>query len=290
MSKVSDAGVEAAAEAMFNSGGNVIDWKTALKIAAEQPESAYVQAVQSYRHNARAALEAVSSIHEPEPEFSGSIPAHAKWCQPGDRQDKRMFIVRFDDQDQNDAVFEDEAEARAFYARATVSWNCWLFGTLDAHPAPISKGVTVKALIGDSGPHDNGPSDEENDDFSSVAVKALEWNPFEAHTPIGRYRVADHPGTDGLFSCNLDGNRVGRFASVAEAKAAAQADFDTRIRSCLSHNAGEIEAGGEDAIDRVEAASRLRQWVRKHFGPWITHSTAKRAIDEILPTALEPWQ
>lgn len=70
--------------------------------------------------------------------FTGSIPKHAKWCQPGDRQDKRMFIVRFDDQDRNDAVFEDEAEAREFYARATVSWNCYLFGALPAFPDAAS--------------------------------------------------------------------------------------------------------------------------------------------------------
>lgn len=75
---------------------------------------------------------------EDERPFTGSIPKHAKWCQPGDRQDKRMFIVRFDDQDRNDAVFEDEAEARKFYARATVSWNCYLFGALPAHPEPVA--------------------------------------------------------------------------------------------------------------------------------------------------------
>lgn len=65
------------------------------------------------------------------------IPAHAKWCQPGDMQDKRQFLVRFDDPDCRDSVFNDEAEARAFYAKATVNWNCYLFGALEAHPAAI---------------------------------------------------------------------------------------------------------------------------------------------------------
>ena len=51
-----DAEVERAAESMFNSGGYVIDWVTALGIACKQPESTYVQIVASYRHNARAAL------------------------------------------------------------------------------------------------------------------------------------------------------------------------------------------------------------------------------------------
>lgn len=69
------------------------------------------------------------------PPVLGSIPKWAKWCQPGDMQDKRRFIVRFDDPDRGDALFTDELEAREFYARASVSWNCWLFGALEAHPA-----------------------------------------------------------------------------------------------------------------------------------------------------------
>lgn len=77
-----------------------------------------------------------------------SIPAHAKWCQPGDQQDKRMFLVRFEDPDCRDSVFTDEAEARAFYAKATVNWNCYLFGALEAHPAPsASREVTFQDRV-----------------------------------------------------------------------------------------------------------------------------------------------
>lgn len=79
--------------------------------------------------------------------FTASIPKHAKWCQPGDRQDKRMFIVRFDDQDMRDAVFEDEAQAREFYARATVSWNCWLFGALPVQSQVLSDAPALRSLI-----------------------------------------------------------------------------------------------------------------------------------------------
>lgn len=92
----------------------------------------------------RAALSAaakVRAIRERDGEvksFAGSIPAYAKWCQPGDRQDKRLFIVRFDDPDCRDSVFSDEVEARAFYAKATLNWNCYLFGALPAHPAAAS--------------------------------------------------------------------------------------------------------------------------------------------------------
>lgn len=61
-----------------------------------------------------------------------------QWCQPleNGKQAPRRFIVRFEDADRGDAVFDDEAEAREFFARANTNWNCYLFGTLEAHPAP----------------------------------------------------------------------------------------------------------------------------------------------------------
>lgn len=71
---------------------------------------------------------------------------------------------------------------------------------------------------------------------SGVRVKALRWNPFEANTSIGRYHVADHRGEDGLFGAGLDGNVIGRFGSVSEAKAAAQADYEARIRSAIGEH------------------------------------------------------
>jgi hypothetical protein len=61
-----------------------------------------------------------------------SMPRHAKWCQPGDKQDEQYFLIRFDDQDRGDAVFTDWDAARDFYVRATTSWNCWLFAAVPA--------------------------------------------------------------------------------------------------------------------------------------------------------------
>jgi hypothetical protein len=59
------------------------------------------------------------------------------WCQPGNfgEEQHRVWLVRFDDPDQSDAVFtgpDAETEARAFYEQATATWNCYLFATAPA--------------------------------------------------------------------------------------------------------------------------------------------------------------
>lgn len=62
------------------------------------------------------------------------------WCQPGDAA-KRQFIIFFDDPSQDIATFDDEDEARAFWERASIDWNCYLLGTLPrqkAKPEPRS--------------------------------------------------------------------------------------------------------------------------------------------------------
>jgi hypothetical protein len=74
------------------------------------------------------------------PEIDWSIPRHAKWCQPGDRQSEQYFLVRFEDADRGDAVFTDKDEAIEFYKRACVSWNCWLFAAMPVEDA-IRKGA-----------------------------------------------------------------------------------------------------------------------------------------------------
>lgn len=54
------------------------------------------------------------------------------WCQPmrsGEHM-PRQFIVRFDDQDRGDAVFDNEDEAYEFWERANFAWNCYLFGAM----------------------------------------------------------------------------------------------------------------------------------------------------------------
>jgi hypothetical protein len=55
------------------------------------------------------------------------------WCQPGDQQ-RRQFIVLFDDTEQQMAVFDDEDEARAYWKEASIDWNCYLFGAMPKKP------------------------------------------------------------------------------------------------------------------------------------------------------------
>jgi hypothetical protein len=54
------------------------------------------------------------------------------WCQPMDcgKHTPRKFLLYFEDPDHGNAVFDNEAEARAAFERATVAWNCYLFGAL----------------------------------------------------------------------------------------------------------------------------------------------------------------
>lgn len=73
---------------------------------------------------------------------------------------------------------------------------------------------------------------------SSPKIKQLEWVEYEnlrgrksyfAKTPFSPYEVADGGDHFTMFSPN---KRL-RFASAGEAKAAAQRDFEKRIKECL---------------------------------------------------------
>jgi hypothetical protein len=76
----------------------------------------------------RAALTAALAQAEPAlPPLRPSMPAHAVWCQPGDMQAERHWLLRHDDRDCPDLVFTDETEARTVWTRRTLSFNCWLF-------------------------------------------------------------------------------------------------------------------------------------------------------------------
>lgn len=63
-----------------------------------------------------------------------------EWCQPGDMR-KRQFLVTFDDPDCRTAVFDNEEEARAFWERANLNWNCYLFGAMPRSPSPEKREV-----------------------------------------------------------------------------------------------------------------------------------------------------
>lgn len=71
------------------------------------------------------------------PEFRPPI-GDQEWCQPGDIR-KRQFLVTFDDPECRNAVFDDEIEARRFWAKACLNWNCYLFGALPVDPTPVPR-------------------------------------------------------------------------------------------------------------------------------------------------------
>jgi hypothetical protein len=88
-------------------------------------------------------------------------------------------------------------------------------------PAPLNKDAEA-VLLG------------RGEGWQPIRVKPLEWNPFEAETPFGyRYSIYEEGGMDRqCWAVNLVD---GRFDSIQEARAAAQADFESRIMSALDH-------------------------------------------------------
>lgn len=74
-------------------------------------------------------------IAEPLPLPAPSVIDGARWCQPSDHT-KRQFLLRFEDADVGDLVYDDEDQARTDWIRATENWNCYLFGALEISPEP----------------------------------------------------------------------------------------------------------------------------------------------------------
>lgn len=90
----------------------------------------------------------------------------------------------------------------------------------------------------------NGTRDEAADAIEALTaalavapkprVRNLEWAPFgdgmftAKAPPIGTYAMED-----GYLPLKLNGHTIGRYESVAEAKAAAQADYEARILAAL---------------------------------------------------------
>lgn len=74
------------------------------------------------------------------------------WCQPAD-QPKRQFLVMFDDPQMDVAVFDNEAEARAFWEKANLNWTCYLMATLPRSYAPPAVPSTLLKRMSDSMEH-----------------------------------------------------------------------------------------------------------------------------------------
>lgn len=73
--------------------------------------------------------------------------------------------------------------------------------------------------------------------LAQVAVKPLEWNGGDcAETSIGLYTVVDNTDDEWFFTwhCYPYGDALGPFETRNAAEAAAQADYEGRIRSALA--------------------------------------------------------
>lgn len=72
----------------------------------------------------------------------------------------------------------------------------------------------------------------------AVSVKPLEWDPYRARTPMCDYRVSDEPyhGLTGnrYFGAFFGAKLIAECTSIQDAKAAAQADYERRVLSCIT--------------------------------------------------------
>ena len=125
---------------------------------------------------------------------------------------------------------------------------------LFAHPASSTgEGVKVKALewIELTSPREDGPAEPTGE--------------FEALCVFGNYSVsidADEDMTASPYVVWSPEDNLGHFSSADEAKAAAQADYQARIRSALVHpSIADTEAGAALRIESEAAESFHRRMV-----------------------------
>lgn len=118
-----------------------------------------------------------------------------------------------------------------------------------------------------------------------VAVKALEWRYFagafpiawDAETQWGRYSVEErwgpnveppdwHQDVDSKWALSFGVQLVGIYASLDAAKAAAQANYETRIRSAITHP---VPADGPaDAVSEAEVPEAFISEFMAHRHFW----------------------
>lgn len=128
--------------------------------------------------------------------------------------------------------------------------------------------------------------------LEAVAVKPLEWNPetglgfHYADTPFGSYTImsdrARFKSVKWWFGANQSVSTTA--SSVAEARVAIQADYETLIRSALTHPPALVEAlkRARARMERI-ASSRLTDMNTMH--PDMAPRVAQEAID-ILDAAI----
>lgn len=105
--------------------------------------------------------------------------------------------------------------------------------------AMMGVGLAYEAAINAAPTAPPAPASPAQPETGGVRVKPLEWRSvgpnFVAETPVGEWTVEyyDDDG-GGWVAIYNDAGDVGEHATEAEAKAAAQADYEQRIRSALT--------------------------------------------------------
>jgi hypothetical protein len=120
-----------------------------------------------------------------------------------------------------------------------------------------------------------------------VKVKPLEWDPFRAQTAFGYYFIDDQSDRssvelDGRLPFLLSGSRLdlSRHARLTDARAAAQADYEQRIRSAL------IEAAPAPAcVNVVEEIARRENNLRAGYSEIC--GLARQILDIVARGALD---
>lgn len=112
-------------------------------------------------------------------------------------------------------------------------------------------------------------------DDCPVAIKPLEWRGSVSECPFGEYSVErdfDDAVSEAPWCCWAVNESLGHFATLPDAKAAAQADYEQRIRSALVPVAAPVAAGS----DEVPAA-----WLGYHPETNHTGTTELRSVAEM---------
>ena len=158
--------------------------------------------------------------------------------------------------------------------------------------------------------------------MSGVVVKPLEWEAIvspreddqpdatgdiEANTMIGEYSVCldeDDAVSDAPWCCWSPVECIGHFADFDDAKAAAQADYEARIRSALAEApagvgdddridglrklAGYVENGSDTTVS-IFQDDATKSWMVRVGKAWPSHgSSLREAIDAAIATEPSP--
>lgn len=124
----------------------------------------------------------------------------------------------------------------------------------------------------------------------AVVVKALDWQFHPqafppcwcAHTPFGDCVVEEEAGSDSptYAARGIRMNVVARTEGLPEAKAAAQADFEARIRSALAHPAPDKIAALRERVKAAEAF--IAKLVNMQSGAGWTRAVVREAAAAFL--------